>query len=192
MKLVDQAQILPWSIQIQYNNACPNFALYHQKMNRTTTNQAPRTPPEDREGHGHYFTPAQAKVRGVVKFCEPWAWNSLKKMCFELSRFLTVKAMNSYAMTCLRADYTMIPIRKKLVGAADLLAQRNYVKWSVFYKKKALKHAHWHRSSWGMKLDWSVQNKRWRMIWDLYAIGYIHYNKGWQIRKTARDRKAWA
>ncbi len=40
-------------------------------MDRTTVNQAPQTPPtEDREGNGHYFTPARAKVRGAVQFCE--------------------------------------------------------------------------------------------------------------------------
>ena len=39
-------------------------------MNRTTTNQAPQTPPEDYEGPGHSFTPAQAKVRGAVQFCK--------------------------------------------------------------------------------------------------------------------------
>lgn len=40
-------------------------------MDRTTVNQAPQTPPtEDREGKGHYFTPALAKARGVVQFYE--------------------------------------------------------------------------------------------------------------------------
>ena len=39
-------------------------------MDRTTTNQDPQTPPEDREGLGHYFTPARAKVRGAVQFCK--------------------------------------------------------------------------------------------------------------------------
>ena len=39
-------------------------------MNRTTTNQASQTPPEDREGHGHYFTPSRAKIRAAVQFCE--------------------------------------------------------------------------------------------------------------------------
>lgn len=125
-------------------------------MDRITTNQAPQTSYEDYKGHKHYFTLARAKVRSTVEFCESWAWNILRKMCFKLSTFLTIKVMNSYAMTCLCANYTMIPIRKKLMGIASLLAQTNYVKWSVFYKTKALKHIHWHRSSWGMKLNWSV------------------------------------
>lgn len=55
--------------------------------------------------------------------------------------FPIAKVMSSYAMTHLRADYTIIQIRKRLVGAADLAVQKKYVRWSVFCKKKALKHA---------------------------------------------------
>lgn len=40
------------------------------KMHRSTTNQVPRTPSGNRESNGHYFTPARAKVRGAVEFCE--------------------------------------------------------------------------------------------------------------------------
>ena len=54
--------------------------------------------------------------------------------------FLIARVMSFYAMTRLRADYTIIQIKKRLVGAADLSVQKNYVRWSVFCKKKALKH----------------------------------------------------
>ncbi len=56
--------------------ARPNFALYHQKMNRTTINQAPRTLSEDREGHGHYFTP------GAAQFCERMGIEYVKRGVF--------------------------------------------------------------------------------------------------------------
>ena len=53
-------------------------------MNRTTINQAPQTPPrEDHEGNGHYFTPAQAKVRGAVQFCERIGIEYFKKDVFQ-------------------------------------------------------------------------------------------------------------
>lgn len=66
--------------------ARPNFALYHQKMNRTTINQAPRTLSEDREGHGHYF---RAKVRGLVQFCERTGIEYVKKDLFRTSNVST-------------------------------------------------------------------------------------------------------
>ncbi len=39
-------------------------------MNRTTTNCAPTTPDDHLEDNSHYFTPARAKVRGAVQFCD--------------------------------------------------------------------------------------------------------------------------
>lgn len=46
--------------------------------------------------------------------------------------------MSSYAMTRLCANDTIIQIKKRLVGAADLSVQKNYVRWSVFCKKKGI------------------------------------------------------
>ena len=52
-------------------------------MTRTTINPAPQTPDnEDREGHGHYFTPARAKVRGAVQFCERMGIDYVKRDVF--------------------------------------------------------------------------------------------------------------
>lgn len=109
-------------------------------MNRTTTNQATQTPPEDRKWHGHYFTLARAKFRGAVDVCERMGMEYYKEIVFRTFKVSHRKAMSFYVMTRLRADDTMIPIKKKLVDAANLLVQRNYVKWGLSCKKKALKH----------------------------------------------------
>ena len=87
-------------------------------MDRTTTNQAPQTPPEDREGHGYHFTPARARVRGAVQFCERMGIGYFKEDVF---RTFDVSHRQGYEF--LRND----SIRKRLVGAADLSVQENYV-----------------------------------------------------------------
>ena len=65
---------IPHSQKFSVVSCRPNFALYKQKMNRTTINQAPRTPSEDREGHEHYFTLARAKVNLEAQFNFVSAW----------------------------------------------------------------------------------------------------------------------
>ena len=57
---------------------------------------------------------------------------------FRTFKVSTVKVMSFYAMTLLRANCTIIPIKKRLVGAVNLLVQKSYVKWSAFCKEKAL------------------------------------------------------
>ena len=39
-------------------------------MKHTTTNCAPTTANNDHENNTHYFTPAKAKVRDAVEFCD--------------------------------------------------------------------------------------------------------------------------
>ena len=52
-------------------------------MNRTTTNRAPTTPNDDRENNSHYFTPARAKVRGAVEFCDRRGIDYFKEDIFQ-------------------------------------------------------------------------------------------------------------
>ena len=81
--------------------------------------------------------------------------------------------MSSYAMTRLRADYTMIPIIKKAAGALALLVLRNCVKWNVFCRKKALKQAltmTWEQLGYEVGLECTGETVK-------NAMGSIHYRK---------------
>ena len=53
-------------------------------MNRTTTNRAPTTPDDHLEDDSHYFTPARAKVRGAVQFCDRMGIVYFKEDIFRL------------------------------------------------------------------------------------------------------------
>lgn len=68
------------------------------KMNRSTTKQAPRTPPETRESNEHYFMPASLqglKFEAQLSFACGWGFLVSRKLFFELSVFRTLKAISS-------------------------------------------------------------------------------------------------
>ena len=67
-------------------------------MKRKTINPAPQTPDsEDREGQGHYFTPARAKVRGAVQFCERMGIDYIKRDVFQT---FNVSTRQGYEFLC--------------------------------------------------------------------------------------------
>ena len=97
-------------------------------MDGTTINQAPQTSLKDRERHEYYFTPVWAKVRGVIQFCKHMGIEYFKKIYFKLSIFFIIKVMSFYIITYFYVNYTEIQIRKRFVGAANLLVQKKYVR----------------------------------------------------------------
>lgn len=52
-------------------------------MNCTTTNRGPTIPNNDCENNSHYFTPARAKVRSAVEFCDQIEIDYFKKDIFQ-------------------------------------------------------------------------------------------------------------
>lgn len=87
-------------------------------MNRKTTTRAPVTPPENREGSSHYFTPAGAKVRGAVEFCDRMGMEYFK-IFSEPSMLLGDKVINFLRITLLLAGY-ITSLTMKTRGVANL------------------------------------------------------------------------
>lgn len=101
-------------------------ALYTKKWTEPRLIKPSQTPPtEDRKGHGHYFTPARAKLRGAVRFCKAHGHIiSQGRRISNFQCFPIARVMSSYAITRLRAEYTIIHLKKNLVGVADLSVQK--------------------------------------------------------------------
>lgn len=87
-------------------------------MNRKNTTRPPVTPPENREGSSHYFTPAREKVRGAVEFSIERGWSILKKIFSEPSTLLGNKVINFLKIALLLAGY-ITSLTMKTRGVAN-------------------------------------------------------------------------
>ncbi len=100
------------------------------------------------------------KIKAVTEFHEYMGIKIFNENLFELSRFLHIKVMKFYTITCLYIDYTIMQIKKKTIDVFWLLVERNWAKLIVFCQEKTLKHSVLFVSSWGINLYWSIQNKQ--------------------------------
>lgn len=162
-------------------------------MDRTTTNQAPQTPPEDREGHGHYFTPARAKVRGAVQFCERMGIEYFKEDVF---RTFNVSHRQGYEF--LRNDSSSRrlhnnPDQEETRGRRRLISAEKVREMERILQEEGIeaRAMTWEQLGYEVGLECTGQTVK-------NAMGCMNYRKciackkGWVNEKTARDRKAWA
>ncbi len=160
-------------------------------MDRTTTNQAPQTPPEDREGHGHYFTPAQAKVRGAVQFCERMGIEYFKEDVF---RTFNVSHRQGYEFLRNGSSSRRLhnnPDQEETRGRPRLISAKKLREMERILQEEDIeaRAMAWEQLGYEVGLECTGQTVK-------NAMGCMNFRsciackKGWVNEKTARDRKA--
>ena len=177
--------------------ACAYFAfshsITHQEMNRTTTNQAPQTPPEDREGHGHYFTPARAKVRGAVQFCERMGIEYFKGDVFRTFNVSHRQGYEFLRNNLSSRRFHNNPEQEETRGRHRLISAEKLREMERILQEEGIeaRTITWEQLGYEVGLECTEQTIKNAMGCMNYRK-YIACKKGWVNEKIARDRKAWA
>ena len=163
-------------------------------MKRKTINPAPQTPDsEDREGQGHYFTPARAKVRGAVQFCERMGIDYVKRDVFRTFNVSTRQGheflRNESSSHRLRND----PNREETRGRPRVISAEKLREMERILQEEGIeaRAMTWEQLGYEVGLECTGETVK-------NAMGSMHYRKciackkGWVNERTARDRKAWA
>ena len=162
-------------------------------MHRSTTNQAPRTPPENLESNGHYFTPARAKVRGAVEFCERMGIRYFKEdvlRTFNVSHTQGHEFLRAESSSCrLHNDLN----REETRGRPRIISANKVREMERILQEEGIEASAmtWQQLGFEVGLECTGETVK-------KALGLMDYRKcvackkGWVNEKTARDRKAWA
>lgn len=161
-------------------------------MQRNTTNHAPRTPPENRENHGHYFTPARAKVRGAVEFCERMGIPYVKADVFR-----TFKVSHSQGYEFLHEESSSRrlhndPNREETCGRPRIISAEKIREMERILQEKGIGARALTCEQLGYEVGLECTGKTVKK-----AMGSMNYRKylackkGWVNEKTAHNRKQW-
>lgn len=107
----------------------------HQTMNRPTTNQAPRTPPGNREDNGHFLLRLHGlRLEAQLSFVSGWKSLISKKMIFDLSTFRTLQGQEFLQVESSFAPATIIIlIVQKDVIYIELIAKIKCAKRNGYF-----------------------------------------------------------
>lgn len=162
-------------------------------MDRSTLNRAPATPPENREDNSHYFTPARAKVRGAVEFCNRMGIESFKEDIFrtfnvssrEGWKFLS----DGFSSRGLHND----PDRKEHRGRQPLISPEKIREIERLLETEGIEARYYTWEQLGFEVGLGGSGRTVQR-----AMGTMDYHKciacrrGWVNGKTAKDRMNWA
>ena len=161
-------------------------------MKRTTISQAPQTPPEDREGHGHYFTPARAKVRGAVQFYERMGIEYVKRDVFRTFNVSTREGHEFLRNDSFSRRLHNDPNKKESCGRPRVISAEKLCEMKGILQEEGIgaRAMTWEQLGYEVGLECTGETVK-------NAMGSVHHHrkciackKGWVNEKTARDRNA--